>query len=49
VRSEDGALVVSGIEARTVAGLAFAFGWRPVGATDDAPGADGVRFRPATP
>jgi coenzyme F420-0:L-glutamate ligase / coenzyme F420-1:gamma-L-glutamate ligase len=49
VRSEDGALVVSGGEARTVAGLAFAFGWRPVGAPDDAPRADGVRFRPATP
>ncbi len=45
VRSESGAVVVRGGEARTLAGLAFAFGWRP----DDAPDDDGLRFRPTTP
>ncbi len=49
VRPEDGAVVVIGGEARTLAGLAYAFGWCPVDAPDDAPDADGVRFRPATP
>ena len=37
VRTEGGAVVVLGGDARTLAGLAFAFGWRP----DDAP--DGRR------
>jgi coenzyme F420-0:L-glutamate ligase / coenzyme F420-1:gamma-L-glutamate ligase len=49
VASDDESVVVSGGDARTAAGLAFAFGWRPVGATGDSPDADGVRFRPATP
>jgi coenzyme F420-0:L-glutamate ligase/coenzyme F420-1:gamma-L-glutamate ligase len=45
VAVEDDALIVSGGEGRAVAALAFAFGWRPV----DAPAADDLRFRPATP
>ena len=45
VRSENGTVVVLGGDARTLAGIAFAFGWRP----DDAPDDDGLRFRPATP
>jgi coenzyme F420-0:L-glutamate ligase / coenzyme F420-1:gamma-L-glutamate ligase len=53
VGSDGESVVVSGADARTVAGLAFAFGWRSVGAPDDspddAPDPDGVRFRPATP
>ena len=49
VGSEGESVVVSGGEGRTVAGLAFAFGWRPVEAPGDAPDADRLRFRPATP
>jgi coenzyme F420-0:L-glutamate ligase / coenzyme F420-1:gamma-L-glutamate ligase len=45
VRSEQGALVVSGGDDQVLTGLAFAFGWR----RDDAPGPDDLRFRPATP
>jgi len=45
VAVEDDSLVVSGGESRTIAAVAFAFGWRPV----DAPGADDLRFRPSTP
>jgi coenzyme F420-0:L-glutamate ligase / coenzyme F420-1:gamma-L-glutamate ligase len=45
VRSDGGSLVVSGGDDRSLAGLAFAFGWRP----DDAPGPDGLGLRPATP
>ena len=45
VSTEGGAVVVLGGDARMLAGLAFAFGWSP----DDAPGGDGLRFRPATP
>jgi len=45
VAVEAGLLIVSDGESRTVAAVAFAFGWRPV----DAPGVDDLRFRPATP
>jgi coenzyme F420-0:L-glutamate ligase / coenzyme F420-1:gamma-L-glutamate ligase len=53
VEEENGSVVVSGGEVATVAALAFAFGWRrvraPGEADDDAPDADQLRFRPATP
>ncbi len=49
VQSEGGSVIVSGGEGRTLACLAFAFGWRPVNAPDDAPDADRHQFRPATP
>ena len=49
VEAGAGSVVVSGGDVRTLSGLAFAFGWRPVDAVDDAPGGDGLRFRPATP
>jgi coenzyme F420-0:L-glutamate ligase / coenzyme F420-1:gamma-L-glutamate ligase len=42
---EDDVVIVSGGESRAVAALAFAFGWQPA----DAPAADDLRFRPATP
>jgi coenzyme F420-0:L-glutamate ligase / coenzyme F420-1:gamma-L-glutamate ligase len=45
VAVEHDVVIVSGGEGRAVAALAFAFGWRAV----DAPAADDLRFRPATP
>jgi coenzyme F420-0:L-glutamate ligase / coenzyme F420-1:gamma-L-glutamate ligase len=49
VQQEGGSVVVSAREGQTLAGLAFAFGWRRVNVPDDSPGADRHRFRPATP
>ena len=50
VVSVDGdSVLVSGGDAGTVGALAFAFGWCPSEASADAPGADDLRFRPATP
>jgi coenzyme F420-0:L-glutamate ligase / coenzyme F420-1:gamma-L-glutamate ligase len=49
VGSEGGSLLVSGGAVRSLVALAFAFGWRQVPPPADAPGTDGLRFRPATP
>ncbi|HEX5862538.1 MAG TPA: coenzyme F420-0:L-glutamate ligase [Nocardioides sp.] len=53
VRSDADSLVVSGVEPGPVVALAFAFGWDVVeaahGTARDAPGPDGLRFRPANP
>jgi coenzyme F420-0:L-glutamate ligase / coenzyme F420-1:gamma-L-glutamate ligase len=49
VESEGGSIVVSNGATRTVAAIAFAFGWRRVGAHPDAPDVYDLRFRPTTP
>ena len=53
VSSDAQAVTVWGAEPTSVVALAFAFGWIRVESTDqttgDAPGADGLRFRPADP
>jgi coenzyme F420-0:L-glutamate ligase / coenzyme F420-1:gamma-L-glutamate ligase len=49
VSAEGDAVVVSGGEPATVEALAFAFGWCRSEASPDAPGADDLRLRPATP
>ena len=53
VRSDADSVVVSGAESSPVVALAFAFGWSrleaPRETTGDAPGHDGLRFRPVHP
>jgi coenzyme F420-0:L-glutamate ligase / coenzyme F420-1:gamma-L-glutamate ligase len=53
VRSDPRSVVVSGAEPASVVALAFAFGWSRVEAAretpGDAPGPNGLRFRPAGP